>query len=118
MYGLGPSFLKVPIADRPRDIDVLFVGNLNPAIHHRRLHWLGRLAQLSRRWNIVIRTGVFGDDYRNLLSRSKIVFNHSIRGECNERRFEAVATGALLLQEHGNTEVPLLAAGQRICRVR
>ena len=107
LYGLGPSFLKAPNADRPRDIDVLFVGNLNPAIHRRRLHWLGRLAQLSRRWNIVIRTGIFGDEYRNLLSRSKIVFNHSIRGECNQRVFEAVAAGALLLQERGNTEVPL-----------
>src|SRR5262249_39586609 len=30
----------------------------------------------------------------------------SIRGECNQRAFEATASGALLFQEAGNREVP------------
>src|SRR5205807_214149 len=44
---------------------------------------------------------VFGDEYRKLLSRARIVFNRSIRGECNKRVFEAAATGALLFQCRG-----------------
>jgi GT2 family glycosyltransferase/tetratricopeptide (TPR) repeat protein len=93
--------------DRQRDIDVLFVGNIHPDVQRERNAWLGRLAKLGSRWNIVIKTGVFGAEYRELLSRAKIVFNRSIRGECNQRAFEAAAAGALLLQERENEEVPL-----------
>ena len=50
--------------------------------------------------------GVFGDDYRDLLCRARVVFNRSVRGECNRRAFEAAACGALLFQERGNAETP------------
>ncbi len=92
----------------PRDIDVLFVGNCQPAVQRERLEWLGRLARLGQRWNIVIRDRVFGAEYRELLGRSKIVFNRSVRGESNTRVFEAIAAGALLFQERENVEVPTL----------
>jgi glycosyltransferase involved in cell wall biosynthesis len=36
------------------------------------------------------------------------VFNRSVRGECNMRVFEALASGALLFQEEENAEVPSL----------
>jgi len=88
-----------------RDIDILFIGNLNPAVQRQRLPWLGRLAQLSERHRVVIQQGVFGDSYRELMGRAKIVFNRSIRGEVNKRTFEAPAAGALLFQEVENREI-------------
>jgi hypothetical protein len=85
-----------------RDIDVLFVGNFHQAVRRERLPWLLRIAQLGYRWRVCLRTGAFGDEYRQLLSRSRIVFNRSIRGEANQRVFEALAGGALLFQEAGH----------------
>lgn len=105
LFGLERGFLDYPWPDGHRDIDVLFVGNLNPSVQGERLSWLGRLAELGTRWNVVLQSGVFGDDYRELLARARIVFNRGIRGECNKRTFEAVAAGALLFQEAGNREV-------------
>src|SRR5205807_2375680 len=102
----GRDFLDGPAPDGPRDIDVLFVGNLHPAVQRQRLPWLARLTALADRWQVVIRTNVYGDDYRRLLRRARIVFNRGIRGECNQRAFEAAACGAILFQEAGNAEVP------------
>jgi GT2 family glycosyltransferase/Tfp pilus assembly protein PilF len=106
LHGCGRSHLDRPLADAPRDIDVLFVGNLHPAVQRERLPWLGRLASLGDRWRVVIRTGVFGAAYRDLLRRARVVFNRSIRGEANQRAFEAAAAGALLFQEADNRELP------------
>ena len=105
LYGLDRVFLDGDWPDGPRDIDILFVGNLHPAVQRERLAWLGRLARLGARWHVVIRTGVFGEEYRWLLARARIVFNRSVRGEGNQRAFEAAAAGALLFQEAGNREV-------------
>jgi hypothetical protein len=105
LFGVGPRFLDAE-KDAERDIDVLFVGNLHPAVQRERLAWLGRVAKLSREFRIEIHTGVFGDDYRRLLRRSKVAFNRSIRGECNQRAFEAAASGCLLFQEAENRELP------------
>jgi hypothetical protein len=106
LYGSAPDFLEGPWPDGPKDIDVLFIGNFHPAIQRERLSWLGRLAKLAGRWRVELATGVFGDDYRQLLGRTRIVFNRAIRGECNQRVAEAVAAGALLFQEASNREVP------------
>jgi hypothetical protein len=70
------------------------------------LPWLGRLARLRVKWRVEIHQGVFGEEYWKLLRRARIVFNRSIRGECNKRTFEAPAAGVLLFQEEGNREVP------------
>jgi GT2 family glycosyltransferase/predicted Zn-dependent protease len=88
-----------------RDIDVLFVGNVQPAVQRERLAWLGRLAWMGEHYRVAIHTGVFGVEYRALLGRSRIVFNRSLHGECNKRVVEAAAAGALLFQEAGNREV-------------
>jgi GT2 family glycosyltransferase/predicted Zn-dependent protease len=106
LYGAERRFLEDPSESVKRDIDVLFVGNLHPAVQRERLAWLGRIAALSDRCRVEIHTGVFGDEYVKLLRRASIVFNRSIRGECNKRVFEAMACGALLFQEEGNLEVP------------
>ncbi len=107
LFGLGREFRDEGDApDGDRDIDVLFGGNMNPAVQAERLPWLARLSGLADRFRVVVATGVFGRDYRALVRRTKVVFSRSIRGECNARAFEAAAGGALLFQEAENREVP------------
>jgi len=107
LFGLEKAALAgiTSLPDIDRDIDVLFVGNCQPAVQRERVAWLGRLAKLSRKFNVVIRDNVRGLEYWKLLKRAKIVFNRSIRGECNQRVFEAIAARAMLLQEDENAEV-------------
>lgn len=90
--------------DVPKDIDVLFVGNLNHAAHPTRGRFLERLARLADRYRIVIATNYVGDAYAHLLSRARIVFNHSIRGELNLRVFETIACGSVPMLERANRE--------------
>jgi GT2 family glycosyltransferase/tetratricopeptide (TPR) repeat protein len=104
LYGCERRMLETPEPNGVRDIDILFVGNLHPAVQRERLPWLGRLARVAGHRRVAIHTGVFGDEYCGLLRRARIVFNRSIRGECNRRAFEAAAGGALLFQEAGNLE--------------
>ena len=104
LYGFDRAYLEIAPAEK-RDIDLLFIGNLNTAVQRERLTWLGRLARQSDRWRVEIHTNVYGPTYRKLLSRSRIVFNRAIRQECNQRAFEAIAAGALLFQEAGNREI-------------
>jgi hypothetical protein len=117
LFGLGHDFLAAPPPDdaAPRDLDVLFVGNLHPAVQRERLAWLGRLATLGPRRRVAIAVGVFGDAYRALLRRARVVFNRSNRGECNMRAFEAIWAGALLFQERGNAEAEALFTDRRDC---
>lgn len=91
--------------DVERDIDVLFVGNLNHAAHYKRAEFLERLAKLSDRHRIIITTHLQGEAYGRLMSRARIVFNHSIRGELNVRVFETMACGAMAILEDTNMEV-------------
>lgn len=90
----------------PRDLDLAFAGNLNPAVQRERAAWIGRLERLRHRGIAVeVRQGLFGEGYGRLLNRTRIGFNRSIRGEMNLRAFEVPACGALLLQERENLEV-------------
>jgi glycosyltransferase involved in cell wall biosynthesis/Flp pilus assembly protein TadD len=114
LFGCERAFLEMPL-DTARDIDALFIGNLNPAVQRERLPWLARLARLASRWNVVIRTNVYGVEYRRLLCRSRVVFNRGIRRECNMRTFEAAAAGCLLFQEAGNLEVPAYFQDRQEC---
>jgi glycosyltransferase involved in cell wall biosynthesis/tetratricopeptide (TPR) repeat protein len=104
-----------PLTTHQRDIDVLFIGNLHPAVQRDRLPWLARLAQLGDRWNVQIYQGIFGEQYKQLLRRTRIVFNRGIRGECNMRTFEAAAAGALLFQEAENREVQAYFRDRQEC---
>ncbi len=104
-----------PGTQNPRDIDILFVGNFHPAVQRERLPWLARLARLGERWKVVLATNVFGEDYRNLLARSRIVFNRGIRGEWNLGVGEVLASGALLFQEADNREIPLHLKDHQEC---
>jgi len=90
----------------PRDLDVGFAGNLNPAVQRERGPWIDRVRQLRQHGVAVdVQSGVFGASYGRFLNRCRIGWNRSIRGEMNLRAFEVPACGALLLQERENLEV-------------
>ena len=115
LYGCGRPYLEEPPGGGERDLDVLFAGNLNPSVQRERLPWLQRLARLGERWRVALCTGVYGQEYRALLRRARIVFNRSIRGECNQRAFEAAACGALLFQEADNREIAAYFRDRQEC---
>jgi tetratricopeptide (TPR) repeat protein len=119
IYGCGRAFLAAAVREeespRKRDIDIGFVGNLRASVQADRMTWLARLAKLSDRWQVEIRTGIHDDEYRSFLGRTRIAFNRSIRGECNQRAFEAAACGALLFQERANREVSAFFEDRREC---
>jgi GT2 family glycosyltransferase/predicted Zn-dependent protease len=112
LYGsLEPS--KAPQAWAvPRDIDVLFIGNLNPAVQSERLRWLARLASLGERYKVVIRTAVAEDEYWHLLSRAKIVFSQNVSGRWSRRVFEAMAAGALVFHPEETPPLDPLVPGE------
>jgi tetratricopeptide (TPR) repeat protein len=115
LFGLEKAPLEAaPLAD-DRDIDVVFVGNFQPAVQRERMAWLGRVASLADRWRVVVATAMFGEEYHALLRRSRIVFNRSVRGECNRRAFEGAAAGALVFNERGNSEVEALFGDRKEC---
>lgn len=89
----------------PKEWDISFVGNFNHDVQVERARWLLRLARLSGRYRVLLASGVYGEDYAQLLNASRIVFNRSIRGELNMRAYEAPACGALLFMEAENLEV-------------
>lgn len=100
----------------PRDVEVGFVGNLNPAVQRERAPWLERVQALAHRGvRAEVRSGVHGVDYGRFLSRCKIGWNRSIRGEMNLRGFEVPACGALLMMERENREVAEFFEPDREC---
>lgn len=93
------------VPDVEKDIDVLYVGSLNFNHYPERGDWLQRLTNVSDRYRVVIADNVDTVTYGTLLSRAKVVFNHSVRGELNLRVFETLAAGAVALVERENCEV-------------
>jgi glycosyltransferase involved in cell wall biosynthesis len=106
LCGCERVFLETSWPEQPRDVDLLVVGNFNPAVQRERMPWMARLARLGRRWKVVLRAGTFGDSYRRLLARSRIVFHASNKHKVGARAFEAAAAGALIFQERDNHELP------------
>lgn len=100
LYGCDPKVHRPYYAYDDKELDVIFVGNLNRHVQQSREEYLYRLAQLGKRYKIKIATGVFGVDYARLLSSAKIVFNRSIRDEANMRFFEAAACGSVVMNNY------------------
>jgi hypothetical protein len=116
LFGSQKRFVEFPWPTvSERDIDILYVGYLNQAIHRERLPWLGRLADLSDRYRVLIEQNVFDDDYCRLLGRAKIAFNRTLGSVSNRRVWEAVAAGALLFVEEENLELPAVLEPGREC---
>lgn len=105
----GPLYAHDPALHRPmpvaKDIDVLYLGSLNLGHRGPRQRWLQRVANLPDDLKIVLTADAWGEDYATALSRARIAFNHSIRGELNLRVFESLACGALPFFEDYNEEV-------------
>jgi len=104
MYSQNTLFHK-KIPEVEKDLDVVFVGNLNPVVHHDRARCMERIAGLAGRYRILFATNHWDEAYARLLNRARIVFNHSIRREMNLRCFETLACGSLLFLEEDNLEV-------------
>lgn len=98
-----------------RDVDILMIGNFNHAVQQERALWLARVARLTERHNVVLTSGLYGEDYVRMMNRAKIVFNRSIRGELNMRAYEAPACGAMLFYERGNAEVDCVFQDRKHC---
>lgn len=91
-----------------KEFDVIFIGNTNHNIQVERAKYLYELAKLATYYNVIITYGIYGKDYINLLSKSKIVFNKTIRSELNVRTFEVFSAGSLLFLEEDNIEANYL----------
>lgn len=107
-YWSAYSFDPETIAYYPapeRDIDVAFMGSTSAETYGQRNRYLWRLAALNPAYRVLIRSDLQHPFYSMLLSRSKMVFNYSLRREMNLRAYEATTCGALLLVERENLEV-------------
>ncbi|MBW8888987.1 MAG: glycosyltransferase [Fibrobacteres bacterium] len=106
-----PLFGHDPAVFRPfglrRNLDVSFCGNLNAGLHGERNRLLARVARWAGDRPLHLRQA-FDGAYVDVLNRSRLVFNFSIRGEANMRLFEAMACGSAPLVEASNQEVPIL----------
>jgi len=105
-YAHKRSFHRVFADAGPRELDLGFAGNLNPAVQRERAPWLDRVRRLGERdVGTVVTDQVRGEAYGRFLNRCRIGWNRSIRGEMNLRAFEVPACGAVLLMERENLEV-------------
>ncbi len=106
---LQPLYSQRSLVHKPlnlqRDIDILFLGNMNHAIHRNRGAILEKVASLSDTYLVVIDGELPHDEYATLMNRARIVVNYSVRHEMNLRSFETLACGALLFQEANNLEI-------------
>lgn len=103
LFGLQVDSYKNFITNNKK-YDISFIGNLNDNIQIERAKYLYKIAQLSYKYNVFITSNVYGDEYKQIMSESKIVFNFAIRGELNIRVFESMNANSLLFLEEGNLE--------------
>jgi hypothetical protein len=114
-----------------RDVDVVFVGGLNPSVHPAGVALLGRLAgripfelwgygggelgpPLRQRW----RGEAWGLDMYRVLARSKIALNRHIEAAegfaNNMRLFESTGVGSLLVTEAAPNLAELFEPGRDV----
>lgn len=109
LFGHDPDRFRVLDPAPPRDLDVSFCGNLNSDLHGDRNRLAARVARWADRAKRPVHLRqAFDQDYVELLNRSRLVFNFSIRREANMRLFEAMACGAVPLVEESNQETSIL----------
>ncbi|HEX4608344.1 MAG TPA: glycosyltransferase, partial [Urbifossiella sp.] len=92
----------------PRDIDLLWVGNLNPAVHRDRLPWAARVAGFGDRYRVRIVPGLDPRRVRPLLGRARVAFLPSFHGGWDGLVGEALAAGAVVVRD---APVPEVAGG-------
>lgn len=93
----------------PRDIDVAYIGSLNPEEESRRRTLLDRIAtrfpnhRIGKAWPA---------DMATIYARSKIVVNIAVERDVNMRVFEAMASGALLITDEAEGLESLFTDGE------
>ena len=102
LYGFVPGYHRS--VERERDIPVGYIGNTNGLAYRERMRTLATACHGLDQGQVMVASGVFGDEYIQLLNRCRITLNHSLRGELNMRSFEAMACGSLLFCEDTNLE--------------
>ncbi len=80
---------------RERDIEISFVGNMDPHRRKRR----NIIDLVKKHFPMVVRSKISREEMAEIYRRSKIVINESVSGEVNFRYFEAMGCGAMLLTE-------------------
>ena len=113
-FSFDPQALYL-MPEQTRIYDIAFIGNLNEAIHPRRSRILDQALSLSDRYHVLVRQGVWGADYREVLNQSKIVLNYTIAQVMNMRGYEAPACGALLFIEAENQEIAYFLKDREEC---
>lgn len=103
LYGFTPGLHRV-LPEVPRDIPVGYIGNTNGSAYSERMRTVARACQGLKKGELVVASGVYGEDYVRMLNRCMITLNHSLRGELNMRTFEAMACGSLVFCEDTNLE--------------
>jgi GT2 family glycosyltransferase/glycosyltransferase involved in cell wall biosynthesis len=104
-----PSLFQGPAA--ARDLDLVFVGHVLP-IHARRRALLERL---RRRFRVLEKEGVYGEEMAQILRRAKVVWNCSLAGDLNMRVFEGLAAGGLVVTDRiANGQDSLFADGEHL----
>jgi hypothetical protein len=97
-----PLWCSAPVQPEGNDrFDVVFRGNLDTALHPRR-------AQFFRELTALHPVDVASGDWRSIFPRARIVVNQSVASEINFRVFEAMLSGALLLNPRGTAGMDLL----------
>lgn len=92
-----------------RETDVCFVGKLDPRIHPERAAFM---EALKGKLGPSIRFEVTSGEYAELYNRSKIILNESVNRDLNQRTFEAMACGGMLLTEElANGQTDLFVPG-------
>lgn len=104
VYGFNPAVHRL-LEGYDRIYDILMIGNFNHEFQRERAKWLKRLTRINPKYNVRILSNIFGEEYVRNYNKAKIIFNRSIRGEMNERAYEAPANGALLFYEEENLEI-------------
>ncbi len=99
-----PSLLE-GAGDRPRDIDVLFLGECHAAQAWRHLAWLGRLASLAEDRGLAFREVPPVGEYLDLLGRARVVFIPA-GDDAGERALDAAAAGALVVGQADDLDLP------------
>jgi len=86
--------LEAPV-EQTRDLEVSFVGNLDPQLHPKRAEFFRKIGE-----ELPLTLGK--GDYRETYARTKIVINQAVEKDLNFRVFEALSCGALLITERTN----------------
>jgi len=73
-----------------RDLDLVFVGTVDPVLHPERAKFFGAVNQK-------VPLSILSGDYLEPYSRAKIILNQVVNGDLNFRVFEALSSGALLV---------------------